>query len=116
MHHFHFIRISFYPSCFRIKICTQDIDMPVQQKKIINLLGKKNTGKKTPKEDSELGYSDITLALTFNLPYPQQKYMQCPQCIKKNLNSRVVGEANLGREVLTISKLVGTVPRNPLPL
>ena len=42
-------------------------------KKIINLLGKKNTGKKTPKEDSELDYSDFTLALTFHLPHPQQK-------------------------------------------
>ena len=28
--------------------------------KVISLLGKKNTGKKTPKEDSELGYSDFT--------------------------------------------------------
>ena len=44
--------------------------------KINSLLGKKNTGKKTPKEDSELGYSDFTLALTFHLPHPQQKDMQ----------------------------------------
>ena len=44
--------------------------------KIISLLGKKNTGKKTPKEDSELGYSDFTLALTFHLPYSPQKDMQ----------------------------------------
>ena len=44
--------------------------------KIISLLGKKNTGKKTPKEDSELGYSDFTLELTFHLPHPQQKDMQ----------------------------------------
>ena len=44
--------------------------------KIISLLEKKNTGKKTPKEDSDLGYSDFTLALTFNLPPPQQKDMQ----------------------------------------
>ena len=35
-------------------------------RKIISLLGKKNTGKKTPKEDSELGYLDFTLELTFN--------------------------------------------------
>ena len=41
--------------------------------KVISLLGKKKTGKKTPKEDSELGYSDFTLALTFHLPHPQQK-------------------------------------------
>ena len=40
---------------------------------VISLLGKKNTGKKTPKEDSELGYLDFTLALTFHLPHPQQK-------------------------------------------
>ena len=44
--------------------------------KIIGLLGKKNTGKKTPKEDSKLVYSDFTLALTFDLPHPQQKDMQ----------------------------------------
>ena len=43
--------------------------------KVISLLEKKNTGKKTPKEDSELGYSDMTLALTFYLPHPQQKDM-----------------------------------------
>ena len=29
--------------------------------KVITLLGKKIIGMKTPKEDSELGYSDITL-------------------------------------------------------
>ena len=85
-------------------------------KKIISLLGKKNTGKKTPKEDSELGYSDFTLALTFHLPNPQQKDIQLSPMHKKNLNTRVVGEANLGRKAPTISKLVGSVPRNPLPL
>ena len=36
--------------------------------KIISLLGEKNTGKKTPREDRELGYSNFTLALTFHLP------------------------------------------------
>ena len=41
--------------------------------KVISLLGKKNTGKKTPKEDSELGYSDFTLTLTFHLPHPNKK-------------------------------------------
>ena len=41
--------------------------------KVISLFGKKNKGKKTPKEDSELGYSDFTLTLTFHLPHPQQK-------------------------------------------
>ena len=41
--------------------------------KVISLLVKKNTGKETPKKDSELGYSDFTLALTFHLPHPQQK-------------------------------------------
>ena len=44
--------------------------------KVISVLGKKNLGKKTTKEDSELGYSDFILALTFHLPHPQQKYMQ----------------------------------------
>ena len=44
--------------------------------RIISLLGKKNTGKKTPKEDRELGYSDVTLSLTFHLPHPQQKDIQ----------------------------------------
>ena len=44
--------------------------------KVISLLGKKNTDKKTLKDDSELGYSDFTLALTFHLPHPQQKCMQ----------------------------------------
>ena len=51
--------------------------------KVISLLGKKNTGKKTPKEDSELGYSDFTLALTFHLPHPQQKDMQLSPMHKK---------------------------------
>ena len=32
--------------------------------KIISLLGEKKTGKKNPKEDSELVYSDFTLKLT----------------------------------------------------
>ena len=41
--------------------------------KVISLLRKKNTGKKTPKDDSELGYSDFTLALTFHLPFPTTK-------------------------------------------
>ena len=51
--------------------------------KIISLLGKKNTGKKTPKEDSELGYLDFSLALTFHLPHPQQKDMQLSSMHKK---------------------------------
>ena len=38
--------------------------------KIISLLGGKNTGKKTPQEDRELGYSDLTLALTIHLSHP----------------------------------------------
>ena len=50
---------------------------------IISLLGKKNTGKKTPTEDSELGYSDFTLTLTFRLPNPQQKNMQLSPMHKK---------------------------------
>ena len=51
--------------------------------KVISLLGKMNTGKKTPKENSELGYSKVTLALTFHLPNPQQKDMQLYPMHKK---------------------------------
>ena len=51
--------------------------------KVITLLGKKNTRKKTPKEDSELGFSDLTLTLTINLPHPQQKDMQFSLMHKK---------------------------------
>ena len=83
--------------------------------KVISLLGKKNTDKKTPKEDSELGYSDFTLTLTFHLPHPLQKNMQLSP-MHKNLNNRVVDEANLWREAPSISKLVGLVPQNPRPL
>ena len=83
--------------------------------KVISLLGEKNTGKKNPKEDSELGYSDFTLILTINLPHPQQKGMQLSP-MHKNLNTRVVGEDNLWRKAPSISKMVGPVPRNPRPL
>ena len=51
--------------------------------KINTLLGKKNTGKKTPIEDRELGDSDFTLALTFHLPHPQKKDMQLSPMHKK---------------------------------
>ena len=51
--------------------------------KVISLLRKKNTGKKTPKDDSELGYSDFTLELTFHLPHHQQKDMQLSPMHKK---------------------------------
>ena len=51
--------------------------------KVISLLGKKNIDKKTPTEDSELGYSDFTLALTFHLPHPQQKSLQVSPMHKK---------------------------------
>ena len=51
--------------------------------KVISLFGKKNTGKKTTKKDSEFGYSDFTLALTFHLPQPQQKDMQLSPMQKK---------------------------------
>ena len=83
--------------------------------KVISLLGKKNIGKKTPKEDSELGYSDFTLKLTFHLPHPQQNIMQV-YLMHNNLNTRVEGEANLWRKEPSISKLVAPVPRNPRPL
>ena len=52
--------------------------------KVIILLGKKNTGNKTPKDDSEFGYLDFTLALTFHLPHPQQKTMQLSPMHQKN--------------------------------
>ena len=55
----------------------------VSTKKVISLLEKKNTGKKTPKEDSELGYSEFTLVLTFHFPHPQQKDMQLSPMHKK---------------------------------
>ena len=51
--------------------------------KVISLLGKKNTGKKTPKEYSEFGDSHFTLELTFHLPHPQQKDMQFSPMHKK---------------------------------
>ena len=41
--------------------------------KVTSLLGKKNTGEKIPKEVSELGYLDFTLALTFHVPLPPTK-------------------------------------------
>ena len=50
--------------------------------KVISLLGEKNTGKKTPKEDSELGYSDFTLALTFQLTHHQKKHAIVPNAYK----------------------------------
>ena len=51
--------------------------------KVITFLGKKNTGKKPPKEDSELGYTDFTVALTFHLPHPQQNDMELSPMHKK---------------------------------
>ena len=83
--------------------------------KVNSLLEKKNTGKKTPKEDSELGYSDFTLTLTINLPHPPKKSMQLSP-IHKNVNTRVVGEANMWRKAPLISKMVGPVSQNPRPL
>ena len=50
---------------------------------IICLLGGKNTDKKTPKEDSELGYSNFNLALTFHSPHHQQKDNQLSPMHKK---------------------------------
>ena len=62
----------------------QKIERADSTEKVISLLGKKNKGKKTPKEDSELGYSDFTLTLPFNLPHPQQKNMQLSPMHKKS--------------------------------
>ena len=82
--------------------------------KIINILG--NTDKKTPKEDSELGYLDFTLALTFHLPHPQKKDMQLSQILKIIQNNRVIGEANLRCKAPSINKIVDLVSGNPLSL
>ena len=84
--------------------------------KIISLLGKKNTGKKTPKEDRELGYLDFTLALTLHLPQPQKKDMQLYLMHNRIQNNKVVGAANLRRKSPSINKLVGPVSQNPLLL
>ena len=53
--------------------------------KVINLSGKKNTGKKIPKEDSELGYLDFTLALTLHLTQLLKIDMQLSPMHKKKL-------------------------------
>ena len=45
---------------------------------IISLLEEKDTGEKTPNKDTELGYSDFTLALTFHLPHPQKRHAIVP--------------------------------------
>ena len=84
--------------------------------KVISLLGEKNTGKKTPKEDSELGYSDFTLHTLSIYPTPNKKSNQLYPMHKKNLDIRVVGEANLWRKAPSISKLVDLVSQNPHPL
>ena len=56
--------------------------------KVISLLGKKNTGKKTPKEDSELGYSNFTLTLTIHLPPPPTKrHAIVPNALKSKYKS-----------------------------
>ena len=47
-----------------------------------SLLGQKNAGKKAPKMDRELGYSDFTLTLSFNTP-PQQERMKLSPIRKK---------------------------------
>ena len=83
MHHFPFYQDIILAIMLQ-NYTTKDIDMPVQLEKVISLLGKKNKGKKTPKEDSELGYSDFTLELTFHLPHPQLKDMQLSPLHKKN--------------------------------
>ena len=57
--------------------------MPVQLEKVITLMGKKNTGKKTLKEDSELGYSDFTLNSLSIYPTPNKKNMQLSPMHKK---------------------------------
>ena len=51
-------------------------------RKLSSLLDKKNTGKKTQREDNELGYSDFTLPLIFNLPHPIKKSAIVPNAIK----------------------------------
>ena len=46
-------------------------------KNLSSLIGKKITCKKTPREDCELGNSDLTEALTFHLTPHQQKIRYC---------------------------------------
>ena len=52
-------------------------------RKLISLLRKKNTGKKTPREDCELGYLDFNLTVTFHLLHPKQKNMSLSPMHKK---------------------------------
>ena len=40
-----------------------------------SLLGKKNTSKKTTKEDCDLGYAYFTLSLTFHLPNINKRFL-----------------------------------------
>jgi len=57
--------------------------MSVQQKKVISLLGKKNTGKKTPKEDSEFGLLRLHPNIHYPFtPPPTKKACNFPQYIK----------------------------------
>ena len=89
---------------------------------IISILGKKNTGKKTLKEDHGLGYSELRLALTlhpnthFKLSPPPQKELQLSPMHYKNLNMRVVGKANLRRKVPDGHQVGGSGSQNLLPL
>lgn len=57
---------------------------------------KKNTRKKTPREDYELGYSNFTQPLTLLLPYPQgfNFFAIVPNEIRDKRHN-VVGKANL---------------------
>ena len=115
MHYFQVYQDIILAIMFQTQTMYKRYKLAGSREKVISLLGKKNTGKKTPKDDSELGYSDFTLTVTIHLPQPQQKSMQLSP-MHKNLNTRVVGEENLWRKAPSISKMVGPVPRNPRPL
>ena len=69
---YHFLshHASFFMLLYFVQIMTSQFN-----KKLISPLGKKNRGKKTPREDCELGYSDFTLTLTFYLPNPNKNNM-----------------------------------------
>ena len=54
-----------------------------ENKNNLSLGEKEHKQENTSKEDSEFGYSEFTVALTFHLPHPQKKDMQFSQMHKK---------------------------------
>ena len=72
-----------------------------------NLLGKTNTGKKTPRADRKLGYLDFTLSLTICLPTRNKRECNCSQCSTTHKKSSGFGEANLWRKMSKTYQKVG---------